>query len=100
MTTPTTFALSKNIFVCDVLTFANGVNTTSPQLTQTTENLFGVPSNGYVLPEGVVGYLLGSYELTVGVFTVGSGTQTLVWAGTPQEFASVGLSGGNWELTA
>jgi len=98
MTTPTSFALSSNISVCDTLTFSNGVNAEPPQLAQTTENLLGVSTSGYVLPDGVVGYLLGAYEPVTGVFTVGTGTQTLFWAGTAQEFASVGQTGCNWQL--
>ncbi len=98
MTTPTSFALSSNILVCDTLTFANGMNAEPPQLTQTTENLLGVSTSGYVLPDGVVGYLLGAYEPVTGVFTVGVGTRTLFWNGTASDFASVGKNGGNWTL--
>jgi hypothetical protein len=98
MTTPTSSALSPNISVCDTLTFANGMNVAPPQLTQTTENLLGVSTNGYVLPNGVVGYLLGAYEPMTGVFTIGTGTQTLFWNGTADEFSSVGENGGNWQL--
>lgn len=98
MTTPTSFELSTDISVCDTLTFANGMNAIPPQLTQTTQNLFGAPTSGYVLPDGVVGYLLGAYEPVTGVFTVGTGTQTLFWNGTANEFATVGATGGNWQL--
>jgi len=98
MTIPTSFALSDNISVCDTFTFANGMNATPPQLTQTTENLLGVSTSGYILPDGVVGYLLGAYEPVTGVFTVGTGSQTLFWNGTADEFSSVGANGGNWQL--
>lgn len=98
MTTPTSFALSTNISVCDTLTFANGMNSIPPQLSASTVNLIGLPTAGYVLPEGVVGYLLGSYEPATNVFTVGVGVQTLFWSGTLEEFAVVGKTGGNWQL--
>jgi len=100
MTIPTSFALSANISVCDTITFANGINSAPPQLAQGTENLLGVATSGYVLPSGVVGYLLGAYAPVTGVFTVGTGTQTLFWNGTAEEFASVGQTGGNWQLAA
>lgn len=98
MTIPTSFALSENISICDTLTFANGMNAATPQLAQTTQNLLGASTRGYVLPDGVVGYLLGAYEPITGVFTVGVGTQTLFWNGTATEFATVGATGGNWQL--
>lgn len=98
MTKPTSFALSNNISVCDTLTFANGMNSVPPKLSATTVNLLGQPTTGYVLPEGVVGYLLGSYENVTNVFTIGTGTQTLFWNGTAEEFALVGKNGGNWQL--
>lgn len=98
MTTPTSFVLSENISVCDILTFANGMNSMPPKLSATTLNLLNAPTSGYVLPEGAVGYLLGSYEAVTNVFTVGTGTQTLFWNGTPEEFAMVGRTGGNWQL--
>lgn len=100
MTTPTASALSANIAVCDTITFANGMNLAPPQLTEGTLNLLGASISGYVLPDGVVGYLLGAYVPATGVFTVGTGIQTLFWSGTAQEFASVGQTGGNWQLAA
>lgn len=96
----TSFALSKNISVCDTLTFAGGVNSTPLTTNQTTTNLLGAATQGYVLPDGVVGYLLGAYEPITGVFTIGLGTQTLFWDGTPAEFTSVGQTGGNWKLAS
>jgi hypothetical protein len=98
MTTPTSFALSSNISACDTLTFANGMNASAPKLSATTMNLLGQPTSGYVLPDGVIGYLLGAYEATTNVFTVGTGSQTLFWNGTADEFSSVGTTGGNWQL--
>jgi hypothetical protein len=98
MTTPTSFSLSATIAVCDILTFANGMDLILPQSTQNTLNLLGFSTKGYVLPDNVVGYLLGSYQQATGVFTVGDGTQTLFWNGTSDEFTSVGKTGGNWQL--
>lgn len=100
MTTPTAFALSANIAVCDTLTFAAGVSITPPQAAQTAENLLNLPTKGYTLPNGVIGYLLGAYEPMTGIFTVGFGTQTLFWSGTAEEFSYVGQNGGNWQLAA
>jgi hypothetical protein len=98
MTTPTSFALSSNILVCDTLTFANGISASQAGLTQPSLNLSGCATNGYVLPEGVCGYLLGSYDTVVNVFTVGTGNRALIWSGTANQFASVNETGGDWQL--
>jgi hypothetical protein len=98
MTTPTSFALSSNITVCDTLTFIGGISASQTGLTQPSLNLSGCAINGYVLPEGVCGYLLGSYDTVVNVFTVGIGNRALIWSGTIDQFSSVGKTGGDWQL--
>lgn len=98
MTTPTAFSLSPVFSVGDTLTFASGVNQQPPAATQSTMNLFGVATNGVVLPADTICYLNGSYDSLIGVFTVGGSGNTLFWVGTPEEFSDVNRTGGNWQL--
>ena len=96
MTTPTSFSLFADISACNTLTFSNGVDSLSHEITQTSINLLGASTKGYILPEGVVAYLTGSYVDGTNVFTVGAGDRILFWNGSAGEFASVGKNGGNW----
>ena len=98
MTSPTSFVLSADISVCDTLTFANGIESSSLQLSETSFNLLWVTTNGYVLPDDIVGYLTGSFVQATNTFTVGTGNQVLFWNGTKTEFSSIGKTGGNWQM--
>jgi len=100
MTTPTSFSLSTNISECNVITFANGIESSSLQLSETSFNLLWVTTNGYVLPDGIVGYLTGFFSQATNTFTIGTGNQVLFWNGTKTEFSSIDKTGGNWQLVS
>ena len=98
MTTPTSFSLSSQFSVGNILVFANTIDSSALQLSETSTNLLGFSTSGVSMTEGTIGYLLGSFEPNTNVFTVGAGSQTLIWAGTTEQFSSVGRTGGNWQL--
>ena len=98
MTIPTSFTFKDIILETDTVTFLGGVESSTLQIQPSSINLVDKPATGFIIPNGVVGYLLGSYIDATNVFTVGAGDRVLFWNGTTGEFTSVGQSGGNWSI--
>lgn len=100
MTTPTSFTFKGRILNTDSVTFLSGIELSTLQIQSSSVNLVDKIINDFILPDGAVGYLQGSYVEATKVFTVGAGDRVLFWNAPASEFTSTDKNGGNWALAA